>query len=177
MPGNINGGQNQEFPIYGINTVTVHTPVVNYSSVSDDAAHNQKTNPDAGRSALILERPFTVRIPTSGQHVSYPGYGNRDYAKYFRTKQVKFPLTSTMGTGPPLFRKIHGWTFRSASWTRPSICRYGWTKVHTRSRFAILPKMPRPIIRSKMTPIQAWCIMPHTMRWRLMSLDGCTIFT
>lgn len=92
MPGNINGGQNQEFPIYGINTVTVHTPVVNYSSVSDDAAHNQKTNPDAGRSALILERPFTVRIPTSGQHVSYPGYGNRDYAKYFRTKQVKFPF-------------------------------------------------------------------------------------
>lgn len=92
MPGNINGGQKQEFPIYGINTVTVHTPVVNYSTVSDDAAHNQKTAPNLSRSALILERPFRVTIPTSGQHVNYPGYGNRDYAKYFRIKQVKFPF-------------------------------------------------------------------------------------
>lgn len=92
MPGNINGGENKEFPIYGINTVTVHTPVVNYSAVTDDQAHNQKTNPNYNRSALILERPFKVRIPTSGQHVNYPGYGNRDYAKYFRTKQVLFPF-------------------------------------------------------------------------------------
>uniref|UniRef100_UPI0021B3CFB7 DUF5704 domain-containing protein n=1 Tax=Geobacillus sp. (strain Y412MC10) TaxID=481743 RepID=UPI0021B3CFB7 len=92
MPGNINGGQNQEFPINGINTVTVHTPVVNYSSVSDDQAHNQKTQPNPNRSAFILNRPFTVRIPTSGQHVNYPGYGNRDYAKYFKTKQVLFPF-------------------------------------------------------------------------------------
>ena len=47
------------------------------------------------RSALILERPFTVRIPTSGQHLdvgSYPGYGDRDYAKYYRIKQVRFPF-------------------------------------------------------------------------------------
>ncbi|BFH64532.1 hypothetical protein PAJ34TS1_51240 [Paenibacillus azoreducens] len=92
MAGNINGGENKEFPIHGINTVTVHTPVINYSSVSDDKAHNQKTNPNYSRSALILERPFQVRIPTNGQHVNYPGYGNRDYAKYFRTKQVLFPF-------------------------------------------------------------------------------------
>ncbi|MEC0207259.1 DUF5704 domain-containing protein [Paenibacillus lautus] len=92
MPGNINGGSDKEFPIYGINTVTVHTPVVNYSSVTDDRAHNQKTNPNYNRAAFILDRPFTVRIPTSGQHTNYPGYGNRDYAKYFRTKQVRFPF-------------------------------------------------------------------------------------
>ncbi|PQP80384.1 hypothetical protein C0Q44_28605 [Paenibacillus sp. PCH8] len=82
-----------EYDIHGINTVTVHTPVVNYSAVSDDQPHNQKTKPNMSRSALILERPFTVRIPTSGQHLDvsqYPGYGNRDYAKYFRTKQVRF---------------------------------------------------------------------------------------
>ncbi|NMI06427.1 hypothetical protein HF638_20810 [Paenibacillus sp. SZ31] len=95
LHGNVNGGQDQKFPILGINSVTVHTPVVNYAWVSDDQPHNQKTMPDPTRAALILERPFIVRIPTSGQHLdaaSYPGYGNRDYAKYFRIKQVRFPF-------------------------------------------------------------------------------------
>lgn len=88
----VNGSGDQNFPITGINTVTVHTPVVNYSLVSDDQKHNQKTIPDLYSSALILDRPFSVRIPTTGQHVTYPGYGNRDYAKYIRTKQVQFPF-------------------------------------------------------------------------------------
>lgn len=84
--------EDQEFSIEGINTVTVHTPVVNYSSVTDDWPHNQKTNPNYDRAAFILERPFTVRIPTEGQHTDYLGYGDRDYAKYYRTKQVLFPF-------------------------------------------------------------------------------------
>ncbi|ETT29610.1 hypothetical protein C161_28953 [Paenibacillus sp. FSL R5-192] len=95
LPDNVNGGSNKILPINGINTVTVHTPVVNYAWVSDDQPHNQKTVPDPTSAALILERPFIVRIPTSGQHLeaaSYPGYGNRDYAKYFRIKQVQFPF-------------------------------------------------------------------------------------
>lgn len=92
IPGNINGGSNQSFPIHAINTVTVHTPVVNYSSVTDDQAHNQKTTPNPNRSAFILDRPFTVRIPTSGQHRNIQGYGDRDYAKYVRSKQVYFPF-------------------------------------------------------------------------------------
>lgn len=95
IPGNIKGGQDEKFSIQGINSVTVHTPVVNYASVSDDQPHNQKTVPDPTSSALILERPFIVRIPTAGQHLdanSYPGYGNRDYAKYFRIKQIRFPF-------------------------------------------------------------------------------------
>lgn len=95
-PGSVEAAEEElEYQISGINTVTVHTPVVNYSAVSDDQPHNQKTKPDMTRSALILDRPFTVRIPTSGQHLDaaqYPGYGNRDYAKYFRTKQVRFPF-------------------------------------------------------------------------------------
>ncbi|PJN50580.1 hypothetical protein PAEVO_56240 [Paenibacillus sp. GM2FR] len=92
IPGNINGGSNQSFPVNAINTVTVHTPVVNYSSVTDDQAHNQKTTPNPKRSAFILDRPFTVRIPTSGQHRNIQGYGDRDYAKYVRSKQVYFPF-------------------------------------------------------------------------------------
>ncbi|TKH44425.1 hypothetical protein C1I60_10615 [Paenibacillus terrae] len=92
LKGNINGGADKTFPIQGINTVTVHTPVVNLSSVSDDAAHNQKTQPTKGRSALILERPFRVTISTAGPHLNIPGYGDREYAKYVRTKQVRFPF-------------------------------------------------------------------------------------
>lgn len=95
LPGNVNGGADKVLPINGINTVTVHTPVVNYAWVSDDQPHNQRTVPDPTRAALILEREFIVRTPTSGQHLnaaSYPGYGNKDYAKYFRIKQVRFPF-------------------------------------------------------------------------------------
>lgn len=88
----IGGGENKSFPIGGINPVTVHTPVVNQASVSDDQAHNQKTQPTAGRAALILDRPFTVTIPTSGPHKDIKGYGNRDYAKYVRDKQIWFPF-------------------------------------------------------------------------------------
>ncbi|WP_433943212.1 DUF5704 domain-containing protein [Paenibacillus sp. SN-8-1] len=92
LPESLNGSSDKEFPISNINNVTVHTPVVNYSSVSDDAEHNQKTKPAQGRSAVILDRPFVIHIPTSGQHTNNPGYGNRDYAKYLRYKQVKFPF-------------------------------------------------------------------------------------
>lgn len=90
MSGNINGGADTNYPIYGINSVTVHTPVVNYSSISDDSVHNQKTVPTAGRSALILDRPFTVTIPTIGQHQNYLNYGYRDYAKWTQDRQVRF---------------------------------------------------------------------------------------
>ncbi|MBB6732799.1 hypothetical protein H7C18_17945 [Cohnella sp. CBP 2801] len=86
------GSESKSFPINGINPVTVHTPVVNYASISDDRAHNQKTEPTEGRSALILDRPFTVTVPTSGQHRDIKGYGNRDYAKYIKDKQVRFPF-------------------------------------------------------------------------------------
>ncbi|MCC3382182.1 DUF5704 domain-containing protein [Paenibacillus farraposensis] len=92
LKGNIRGGADKTFTIQGINTVTVHTPVVNLSRVSDDAAHNQKTKPTKGRSALILERPFRVSISTAGPHLNIPGYGDREYAKYVRTKQVRFPF-------------------------------------------------------------------------------------
>lgn len=108
LPGNIKGGSNKEFPISPINTVTVHTPVVNYSSVTDDQAHNQKTTPNRSRSAFILDRPFTVRIPTSGQHRNIPGYGNRDYAKYIRVKQVYFPFDVYSGDKGTFYPK-HTW--------------------------------------------------------------------
>ncbi|MFE4572384.1 DUF5704 domain-containing protein [Paenibacillus chitinolyticus] len=92
LPGNIKGGADKTFDIPGINPVTVHTPVIMVPSVSDDQAHNQKTTPAYDRSALILDRPFSVTVPTTGPHRGIPGYGIRDYAKYMRQKQVWFPF-------------------------------------------------------------------------------------
>ncbi len=105
----IGGGSKQTFPISDINPVTVHTPVVNFVALSNDQSHNQKTVPTAGRSALILNRPFTVTFPTSGQHRDITGYGNRDYAKYIRDKQVRFPFDVYKADGTTLIPK-ETWT-------------------------------------------------------------------
>jgi hypothetical protein len=90
LPQNINGGSDKQFPINSINTVTVHTPTVIYANAADDAAHNQKTIPDYSRRAFILDRNIKIYMPTSGQHRDISGYGNRNYAKYIETKQVRF---------------------------------------------------------------------------------------
>ncbi len=92
LDANVNAAPGDTYPVGDINPVTVHTPVVNFSGASDDAAHNQKTTPNPARQAFILDRPFTVRLPTYGPHQDYPGYGSRDYAKYFRSKEVRFPF-------------------------------------------------------------------------------------
>ncbi|MRN57374.1 DUF5704 domain-containing protein, partial [Paenibacillus monticola] len=56
MAGNINGGTaDQQFSINGINTITVHTPVVNYSVLPDDnRPFDQRMIPDMTRTVLIL---------------------------------------------------------------------------------------------------------------------------
>jgi hypothetical protein len=84
-------GGDQYSIIEDLSSVTVHTPVVIYGRTSNDKEFNQKTKP-SGENAFILDRPFTVETPTSGQHVSYPGYGNRNYAKYIKEKQIRFPF-------------------------------------------------------------------------------------
>uniref|UniRef100_UPI002AFF7FCC DUF5704 domain-containing protein n=1 Tax=Paenibacillus campi TaxID=3106031 RepID=UPI002AFF7FCC len=95
LAGAVHGAGDRSYPISTINSVTIHTPVVNEAAMSDDHAHNQKTVPSTTRKALILNRPFTVRIPTTGQHLdsdAYPGYGKRDFANYIQAKQVWFPF-------------------------------------------------------------------------------------
>lgn len=95
-----NSASNQSFN-FGVNNVTVHTPVVIYSNASDDKEHDQRTNPpvrstptnpNTERHAFILDRPFTVTMPTNGAHRNIPGYGDRDYSKYIKEKQVQFPF-------------------------------------------------------------------------------------
>lgn len=101
----VNGYAELNYPIYGINDVTVHTPVVIYPDVSDDREHNQKTRPAAGRSAIILDRPFTIEMPNSGQHTNYLGYGYRNYLKYIGSKQVRFPFDVYDGTQTRFYPK------------------------------------------------------------------------
>ncbi|RUT47830.1 hypothetical protein EJP82_05485 [Paenibacillus anaericanus] len=103
--GQVNGSSTLNYPIYGINWVTVHTPVVSYPDVSDDTAHNQKTKPAAGRSAIILDRPFTVDMPNNGQHTNYLGYGNRNYLQYIGSKHVRFPFDVYDGTKTIFYTK------------------------------------------------------------------------
>ena len=88
----VGGAQKLRYPIPNVNPVTVHTPTVCYPSVSDDQQNNQLTNPDYTRAAWILNEPMTVILPTSGAHQSYPGYGSRDYSKYIRERDVRFPF-------------------------------------------------------------------------------------
>ncbi|MDP4098866.1 DUF5704 domain-containing protein [Paenibacillus sp. P96] len=90
LDGSLGNPEKMRQPIDDLNNVTVHTPVVMYPSVTNDKEHNQKVYPTAGTAALVLDRPFTVTIPTSGPHRDIKGYGNRDYAKYTAYKQVLF---------------------------------------------------------------------------------------
>lgn len=84
-----------------INTVTVHTPVVMFAQASDDKEHDQRLepperstppNPATDKHAFVLDRPFTVTLPKSGQHLNEPGYGDRDFEKYVAYKEVRFPF-------------------------------------------------------------------------------------
>lgn len=93
MPSNIGGGADKSFPIYGINTVTVHTPVVDYAVIPDtNRPFDQRMEPDMSRVVLVLDRPFTLNFTESGQHLNIKGYGNNDYKKYTLLKRVIFPF-------------------------------------------------------------------------------------
>lgn len=80
-----------------INAVTVHTPVVCDSGIYSKLSEDQRYNADTTKAALILGKPFKIQFPTTGEHLDIPGYGERDYAKYTREKQVKFPFDAYYG--------------------------------------------------------------------------------
>lgn len=93
LPENVEGQGDRAYSINGINSITVHTPVVNYSLLPDDnRPYDQRMDPDYDRTVLILDRPFTVHFTESGQHLNIPGYGNRDYGKYTQNKRIQFPF-------------------------------------------------------------------------------------
>ncbi len=90
------------------NAITVHTPVVNNTSLDNSEAlsKNQKIGNLAVNSngitakALVLNEKFTIKISNSGTHINSKGYGSRVYNasqgvlknSYAKLKQIKFPF-------------------------------------------------------------------------------------
>ena len=66
-----------------VNSVFVHTPVVNNASITYiEPFINQKINIDNTRKYLQLDKSFTITIPNDGQHRNSKGYMARLYNSY-----------------------------------------------------------------------------------------------
>lgn len=85
------GGIENTAPVPDINPVAVHTPAVCVGMSGDDIGFNQQIVPTRYKS-LILGRTFTVSVGTAGTHLAEKGYGTKDYRKYVKARQVKFPF-------------------------------------------------------------------------------------
>ena len=72
--------------------VAVHTPVV-CGNVDEMTSSSISIIPTKYKS-LILGRTFTVSVGTAGTHLDEKGYGTREYRKYVKARQVKFPFRS-----------------------------------------------------------------------------------
>ena len=80
------------YDIDDINDVTVHTPVICDAKIEDVKKYNQLIHPDTSVASLVLDTNFNVTLPTKGYHSDLKGYGTRDYAKYTKSREVKFPF-------------------------------------------------------------------------------------
>ncbi|MEX3624897.1 DUF5704 domain-containing protein [Viridibacillus arvi] len=87
-------GENQYEKGFGVNVVTIHTPIVLKGDTSDEVDYDQRIDrtPHKTKHVLILDRVFRVDLSATGSHRSIPGYGTRDYTKYIDYKEVKFPF-------------------------------------------------------------------------------------
>ncbi|MBO5247262.1 MAG: hypothetical protein J6B28_08405 [Eubacterium sp.] len=89
-------GEKQELVVKDVNDVCLHTPVTCKGGVTDDIMHNQQVTPTKEIS-LILGRNFHVGISSFGTHKDQKGYGTREYSKYVRYRQVRFPFEVYIG--------------------------------------------------------------------------------
>jgi hypothetical protein len=101
----------QTYEIEDINSIIIHTPTVCDAQVQSNYKDNQMIKPDMSRASLVLDRPFNVTLPTTGNHQYYLGYGYRDYAKYIENRQVKFPFDVYCGNS------VSGTFIPNGSWT------------------------------------------------------------
>lgn len=98
---------NKVFPITDYDDITIHTPVVNYSTIPDiNRPFDQSLHPDMSRIAFVLNRNQNLIFPNNGQHRNIPGYGNRDYTKYTQEKRIQFPFDIYKGN---TFYKANSW--------------------------------------------------------------------
>lgn len=98
---NTNSDKDLLVPINEINSVTVHTPVVSHPQevyLYDDRDFNQQTHKYAtDHVSLILGRSNEISYTIEGMHRSIPGYGEKDYTKYAKTKQIRCPFDVYLG--------------------------------------------------------------------------------
>jgi len=116
----VNGGPETrvEQPIGSINAVLVHTPVVLQAGLVSDDAHDQSASaaiqasaqastqgstPSPGTTlqrtegAVVLGRPFTVRLSNTGTHLPITGYGTRNYASYIAEREIRLSFDAYHG--------------------------------------------------------------------------------
>ncbi len=76
-------GATGSYDIYGIQSINVHTPVY-----------------VEGRVEETKENRFKIYAVTTGNHLDYTGYGNRDYKKHIDKIQIRFevPVVRIRGT-------------------------------------------------------------------------------
>lgn len=129
------GSEELKFPI-NINEVVIHTPTVCYPSVSNEKKWNQMITPDKSKPSFVLDRTFSVTMPTTGSHRAIKGYGNRDYKKYIKERQVRFPFDVYKNGENGTYVKANTWITVGTGTTNyylPSWVKEGYHKVEFRS--------------------------------------------
>lgn len=91
-------GSTLQYTIDDLNNVVIHTPVVCNAKVQNNRVDNQMITPDKTMASFVLDRPFYVTLPTTGDHRNILNYGTRDYEKYIEDRQVKFPFDVYLGS-------------------------------------------------------------------------------
>jgi hypothetical protein len=80
-----------------INSITVHTPIICYPTLEAREDLNQQIQPEK-ETVLVLDEPFTIHLPNTGQHRNILGYGNNNYEKYIQNKNIKLSFDAYIGT-------------------------------------------------------------------------------
>ncbi len=104
------------YELTDVNNVVVHTPTVCDAKIQDNYQDNQMISPDVSRASLVLDRPFSIKLPTTGDHRYIKGYGYNDYKKYIASRQVKYPFDVYKGSATSgSFIKKNTWTSVSSN--------------------------------------------------------------
>ncbi len=82
---------------YSGNSITIHTPIICSSQISDDKKKNQLHKPDKTKATLILGQNFSLKTSFSGTHITAPGYGKSDYSPYVKSLEVRLPFQAYNG--------------------------------------------------------------------------------
>lgn len=73
-----------------INSVSVYTPVVCNGKAATDKRYNQELTPV--ENTIVLGSDFIIDIGAYGFHSDNKGYKERNYSKYVKDTQIKFPF-------------------------------------------------------------------------------------